>query len=216
MLVNDKYNSFVLIDEKIHHVRDFKDNLSIDEGNYTEVEIDGDNAYIIRSAEDLNYMSYLSRNGETFENKSIKLNKNIDMAGYKWIPLVDFKGQIIGNDCTISNLYLEADKDSLYSANGDNLYKYLGFIASATGENVLIKDVIFEHVTINTYTNYFYSSSHPNSPSRNDYRVAVGALIGYYSTSNAQTSDFINIENVTLNNSDINVFASALSQYADT
>ncbi|MBO7218810.1 MAG: hypothetical protein J6V40_02430, partial [Clostridia bacterium] len=166
LLLTDKKNYYVYTQDAIHLNIEFFNNRSIDEGNYQEVTPSG-KTYYIYSAKQLNYISYISQfydlSDDYFYGYSIHISNTIDMAGYRWIPLKNFKGSISGS---IVNLYIEQAADSICEYSG----KYgIGFIGLSSNGNV--GELSLKHACINAYSDPIFKDVE-------NYTWCVGGAVG--------------------------------------
>lgn len=74
---------------------------------YNQTEL----TFNITTAEALAGLSFLVEDGETFEGKTISIDSDINLDGKLWLPIgkdisLPFSGTIIGNNKTISNLWI--------------------------------------------------------------------------------------------------------------
>ena len=86
--------------------------------------------YVIRNASQLMYLASTALEGNTYEGKVISFAADIDMSDYSWAPIPIFKGTILGNNFTISNLLIE--NNTSISADSSNYY-HVGFIGCNSG-----------------------------------------------------------------------------------
>lgn len=86
--------------------------------------------YVIRNASQLMYLATTALDGNTYEGKFISFAADIDMSDYSWAPIPLFKGKILGNNFTISNLLIENNKS--ITADSSNYY-HVGFIGCNSG-----------------------------------------------------------------------------------
>ncbi len=86
--------------------------------------------YVIRDASQLMYLATTALEGNTYEGKVISFAADIDMSDYSWAPIPTFKGKILGNNFTISNLFIE--NNTSISADSSNYY-HIGFIGCNSG-----------------------------------------------------------------------------------
>ncbi len=106
-------------------------------GNWMEVKPDTNGVYHINDAKELNYISYLSLNYESFAGKKIVLDKDIDMSsvcpdtGYDqtgYIPIgayTRFQGEFDGQNHTITGFnYKRTAQLSQYSAEYNDRVHY--------------------------------------------------------------------------------------------
>lgn len=66
--------------------------------------------YIIKTAQQLAYMTKRAQQGESFNGEYLKLGANIDLADYEWLPIDNFRGNFDGNYCKISNITITTPK----------------------------------------------------------------------------------------------------------
>ncbi|MBQ9791910.1 MAG: hypothetical protein IJW28_04980, partial [Clostridia bacterium] len=166
LLLTDRNNYFVYTSDAIHLNIEFFNNRSIDEENYEEVLPTG-KTYSISTPKQLNYISYISRSfdlsDDYFYGYTISISGTIDMAGYRWIPIQNFKGNISGS---IKNLYIEQAADSICEYSG----KYgIGFVGLST--NGHISNVTLNHACINAYTDPIFQDV-------DSYTWCVGGVVG--------------------------------------
>lgn len=81
--------------------------------------------YIIKTPQQLTYLTSSSLNGETYEGKYISIASDIDMSGYSWVPIRNFKGTLYGNNFTISNLKIE-NSSSITTYDGCYCVGFIG------------------------------------------------------------------------------------------
>ena len=89
--------------------------------------------YHIRTASELKWIADSTNKGNTFENQSIVLDKNIDLNGnnnISWIPIGSqpgtyFAGNFDGQGNTISNLYIDGSKYSDHDSTLSVSYTHL-------------------------------------------------------------------------------------------
>ena len=111
-------------------------------GKDVELTTDASGAYLISSAEELGKVSYMSNEGYDFSGKTIRLTKNINLAGKYWMPISEtgkFSGTFDGCDKTINGLTTQ------------NFGRYTVWGALfGTIENAKIENVILSNVSIDT------------------------------------------------------------------
>ncbi|MEG0359780.1 MAG: Ig-like domain-containing protein, partial [Anaerorhabdus sp.] len=88
------------------------DGVSVDTAWYD----DSKTSFTINKAEELAGLAKLVNDGNTFENKTIILKSNIDLANYEWKPIgrgedTLFKGTFNGNNLIISNMSITKSID---------------------------------------------------------------------------------------------------------
>lgn len=110
---------------------------------------DSASTFQISSDTDLAGFAKLTKEGKTFEGKTVELTANIDMSGFEWVPAGEFKGTFDGNGYAIYGLYV--------SQEGKNS----GFIGTVNGGRV--QDLVIAD-------GYFYSTEKEGN---------MGAVVGY-------------------------------------
>ena len=101
-------------------------------------------SFTINTAGQLAQLAYMVNNGNSFEDKTITLTGNIDLAGHYWTPIgkydYDFYGTFEGDNKAISNLTINTT---------DQYQGLFGSLASAFVKNV---NLIGCNITAGSYT----------------------------------------------------------------
>lgn len=108
--------------------------------------VEGESAFTIDSAEELAGVSKLSlEENVTFDGVTLRLTRDIDLDGHKWMPIRTFDGTFEGQGHTVSNMYVE-EKDAVS-----------GFFGYLSG-GALVKDltVADAEVVVPPTNGYFY------------------------------------------------------------
>lgn len=104
----------------------------------TYLNKDTDGNWLIASAGDLAYFAYTVNNGNKYDNETVKLIADIDLAKYNWIPIGTdanyFSGNFDGQGYTVSNLYINAPTMEYVGLFG--AVKYGASLKSVTLNNV--------------------------------------------------------------------------------
>lgn len=101
--------------------------------------------YQISSGAELAYLSYMTQNGTYYENQYFVLTQNIDLSGYYWDPIDNFKGNFNGQNYEISHLTTEAYSvpsipDENWMIINEETQKALFGNISGYLENIILKD----------------------------------------------------------------------------
>ncbi len=131
--------------------------------------------FVLNTAEELAGFSKLVAAGNTFSRKTVKLGKNIDLAGIKWEPIGPssmkcFYGTFDGDGYTIYNLKVE--KDSSYGN---------GFFGNLVGPAV-VKNVTFDGALVSRYGTTDIQSG-------NMYGIVAGYAYGTVTLENVHVVD---------------------------
>ena len=78
----------------------------------TYLNQDASGAWLINNIDELYYFASEVNSGNTYEGQTVKLTADIDLGGYRWIPIgqtgaTEFKGIFDGNGYTIKNLSVD-------------------------------------------------------------------------------------------------------------
>ena len=147
--------------------------------------------YHIRTASELKWIADSTNKGNTFENQSIVLDKNIDLNGnnnISWIPIGSqpgtyFAGNFDGQGNTISNLYIDGSK---YSDHDSTLYGLFGWLNNASISNLTLNNSVIINGTSDSFAGALAGQAQDsiitNASSKNAAIVSeglTGGLIGY-------------------------------------
>lgn len=144
--------------------------------------------YVISSAEDLKKLSNYNDVNSTFE-----LTQNIDGKNTVWNPINTFKGTLIGNGFSISNLKINSESELDKEVRKHNIQElgsgytyyqpaYCGFFYKNNG---VIKNIFFKNITVNAYFEY---------QTDNWRHVYVGSIAGQ----NNGTIKNVHLENINI------------------
>ncbi len=132
------------------------------------------NPFIISTFSDLQTVSTLVKDGITFANIYLKMDKDIDCYGKTWMPIgyeydTYFQGIFDGNGFCIENIMFQKCDYPTYSDEAKkNMYYYLGVFGKT--DNAIIKNLEILNICI-TPTSWFVGQDFTN--------VYVGGLVGY-------------------------------------
>lgn len=112
--------------------------------------------YQISSGAELGYLSYMTQNGTYYENQYFVLTDNIDLSGYYWDPIDNFKGNFNGQNYEISHLTTPVFQDAslaegAWMTGGGGIAEDAGLFgkfgdrgqnAEILIENIILKDSI--------------------------------------------------------------------------
>lgn len=123
--------------------------ISAASNTYAAITQNDNGEYVIASEADLRELSDLVNAGDTFENKVITLDKDIEMSSEPFMPIGNseqnyFAGSFLGNDHTISNLHINGNSDRLY-------FGMFGIIYTSNIERLTLKDISVNigHASVN-------------------------------------------------------------------
>ena len=191
----------------------------------TSFTMDEDGVYHITTAAQLAGLAASVNSGNTYENKTIKLDNNIDLANRKWIPIglcaraiegnstllhISFKGTFDGQNHTISNMKT-SDKyatDTLKLVGAPALF-------GATDAGAQIKNLTVKNALVWSNAQYGYASAIVGSHSSGsleisgvsveDSTICAGRSCGgFVGIANRAAADSPNVGNVTLSNCSMN------------
>lgn len=149
------------------------------------IAVNGD-TFEISDVDGLKAFAAMANNGNTFDGKTIKLTADIDLNNIAWTPIAVFKGTFDGNEKTISNLNVTAEKAAGFFAN-----LYTGTIKNLTidGANVkgshhvgAIAGGSYGTIKYCTVKNAVISCVNPADGEDGD---KAGAVIGYHAKDQA-------------------------------
>ena len=96
---------------------------------------DEDGAFLIQSTDDLRYFALQAKNGNTYSGQTIKLTADVDLTGYNWVPITNFKGTLDGDGHTISGLTVKAKSHAAFFGNANS---------KLTVKNIIFKNPVIE------------------------------------------------------------------------
>ena len=136
-------------------VPEFSDYYWNNPGNYASNPPDlSGTTYTIDNAQELSWVAIqVNEEDNDFSGYTIKLNNNIDLSAYFWIPIGDgghcFSGIFDGNEKTISGLYI----GTLNDRNNDLQFNGLfGNLSGATVSDLTLDEIAVYSSFINSYT----------------------------------------------------------------
>ncbi|MGN0961839.1 MAG: hypothetical protein ACI4PF_06565, partial [Christensenellales bacterium] len=145
--------------------------------------------YVISNAKQLNYISYLANvKGETFSGKHIIITADINLVGYVWNPIPNFKGTFMGQGYTISNVLMFSTTGADFGDNSANLSNCnvvaTGFFSTITTGAKIINVTLNRVHIVGTLMLKYEGVTLPTSTSYGPY-LANGGLVGtvLYNTS---------------------------------
>lgn len=140
----EKISSVIKVEEK-PDVWDGTSETSFEGGTGTQ-----EDPYIIKTAKQLAYFRDQVNSKNTYANKYIKLDANIDLANIDWKPIGEsttyyFEGNFDGNNKKIYNLNITSDT---YNQSYKGLFGYVKTVSSES--SIYIKDLVIESGSVNT------------------------------------------------------------------
>ena len=166
---------------------------------------DADTEFVLDTAEQLAGFAKLVDEGNTFEGKTIKLSKNVDLAGKLFEPIgsyrknLAFKGTFDGRGHTISGMSQntwELDNGYYYGDLGLGLF---GKVEDATIKNLVIdgasisgESAICGAVAATAYGDCTFENITVKNSKVNDYQYYAGGVVGWASGDHTYKSININ------------------------
>lgn len=162
----------------------------------TPVDSDGDGAYELSTAADLQYMA-------VNPSLSYELTQSIDLKGAEWTPVKQLTGSLNGNGYTISNCVINQSTDDI-SKTGDNYSQNMGFFGGIE-KTGFVTDLKLRDITINATEDAGYigilvgtnrgsvsgvnvtGTINDDRTSFGDNKIYVGAIAGMVASSSTGT-----------------------------
>ena len=170
---------------------------------------DTDTEFVITTAEQLAGLAKLVDDGNTFEGKTVKLDKNLDLSGTVFEPIGSyrkdrsFKGTFNGQDYAISGL-----SQNTWALDNGYYYGDLGLGLFGKVEDATIKNLVIEGASISgenglcgtvaaaAYGECTFDNITVKNSQVNDYQYYAGGIVGW--ASGTHTYKNINMEESTV------------------